>query len=297
MRKHPSGGLCAPHLAHRHPPNRQRSFGPARLRCGAAWAMQGTAMSDEPSLFDAPPVRGTKTAARTTGADRLRETGHDPSGHRSRLRQRLLDGGDDALADHELIEYLLMTAIPQKDVKPLARVLLARFGSIAGVFNAEPHALMQVSGIKETAAAALKIAGIAARRLALTTMREESVLSSWQALIDYLHIDMAHLTHERVRVLYLNVQNRLLLDQVVSDGTLDESAIYTREIIAKAMAIGAAALILVHNHPSGSPQPSRADIQVTQKIIEAGRHLGITVHDHVIIGREGHVSLKAKGLI
>ncbi len=196
-----------------------------------------------------------------------------------------------------MIEYLLMLAIPQKDVKPLARVLLHRFGSLPAVFNADPHALRQITGIKDTAAAALKIARIAARRLAQTTTAQNSVLSSWQALIDYLHIDMAHLTHERVRVLYLNVQNRLLLDQLVSDGTLDESAIYTREIMAKAMEIGAAALILVHNHPSGSPQPSRADIQVTQKIIDAGRHLGIAVHDHVIIGREGHVSLKAKGLI
>lgn len=245
-------------------------------------------MNDEPRLF---PER------KPEGTNRLREAGLDPSGHRARLRQRLLDGGDDALADHELIEYLLMTAIPQKDVKPLARVLLQRFGSLAGVFNAEPRALMGISGIKETAAAALKIAGLAARRLAMTTMREEPVLSSWQALIDYLHIDMAHLTHERVRVLYLDVHNRLVLDQVVSDGTLDESAIYTREIIGKAMAIGAGALILVHNHPSGSPQPSRADIQVTQKIMEAGRHLNIVVHDHVIIGREGHVSLKSKGLI
>lgn len=250
-------------------------------------------MTDDPTLFSRPGAVQPRDGA----ANRLRETGHDPSGHRARLRQRLLDGGDDALADHELIEYLLITAIPQRDVKPLARVLLQRFGSLAGVFNAEPRALMQVPGIKETAAAALKIAGLAARRLASKTMADQSVLSSWQALIDYLHIDMAHLTHERVRVLYLNVQNRLLLDQVVSDGTLDESAIYTREIMAKAMAIGAAALILVHNHPSGSPQPSRADIQVTQKIIEAGRHLGISVHDHVIIGREGHVSLKAKGLI
>jgi DNA repair protein RadC len=259
-------------------------------------------MSDEPSLFAGDPPAGAgkrsrKAPAKYADSARVRETGHDVSGHRGRLRQRLLDGGDDALADHEVIEYLLMTAIPQKDVKPLARVLIQKFGSLAGVFNAEPRALMQVSGIKETAAAALKIAGIASRRLAQTTFRDESVLSSWQALIDYLHIDMAHLTHERVRVLYLNLQNRLLLDQVVSDGTLDESAIYTREIIAKAMAIGAAALILVHNHPSGSPQPSRADIQVTQKIMEACRHLNITVHDHVIIGREGHVSLKAKGLI
>jgi DNA repair protein RadC len=248
-------------------------------------------MSDEPGLFPSGESR------KKPGGDRLREAGHDPAGHRGRLRQRLLEGGDGALADHEVIEYLLMTAIPQKDVKPLVRVLLQRFGSLAGVFNADPRALMQVSGIKETAAAALRIAGVAARRLAQATVREEPILASWNALIDYLHIDMAHLTHERVRVLYLNLQNRLMLDQVVSDGTLDESAIYTREIVAKAMAIGAAAIILVHNHPSGSPQPSRADIQVTQKIIEACRHLNITVHDHVIIGREGHVSLKSKGLI
>lgn len=247
-------------------------------------------MDDEASLFSGATQRKPANA-------RLRETGHDPSGHRARLRQRLLDGGDEALGDHEVVEYLLMTAIPQKDVKPLARVLIQRFGSLAGVFNADPRALMLVPGIKETAAAALKIAGVAARRLAQAELRDACVLSSWQALLDYLHIDMAHLTHERVRVLYLNLQNRLLLDQVVSDGTLDESAIYTREIVAKAMAIGAAALIVVHNHPSGNPQPSKADIQVTQKIIEACRHLGITVHDHVIIGREGHVSLKAKGLI
>ncbi len=254
-------------------------------------------MSDQPRLFRDPGAVAAKRAAKAQAADRLRETGHDPAGHRARLRQRLLDGNHDALSDQDVIEYLLITAIPQKDVKPLARLLLQRFGSLAAVFNAEPYALMQISGIKETAAAALRIAGVAARRLTQSAIRDESVLSSWQALLDYLHIDMAHLTHERVRVLYLNTQNRLLLDQVVSDGTLDESAIYTREIIAKAMAVGAASLILVHNHPSGSPQPSRADIQITQKIIEAGRHLGITVHDHVIIGREGHVSFKAKGLI
>jgi DNA repair protein RadC len=247
-------------------------------------------MNDEPRLFD-------ERRAPEEDKNRVREKGLDPPGHRARLRQRLLEGGDDALADHEIIEYLLMTAIPQKDVKPLARMLIQRFGSLAGVFNAEPRALMGISGIKETAAAAMKIAGIAARRLARETVREEPVLASWQALIDYLHIDMAHLNHERVRVLYLNTQNRLILDQIISDGTLDESAIYTREIILKAMEIGAAALILVHNHPSGSPKPSRADIQITQKIIEAGRLLGITVHDHVIIGREGHCSLKAQGLI
>jgi DNA repair protein RadC len=128
-------------------------------------------------------------------------------------------------------------------------------------------------------------------------MQEQPVLSSWQALLDYLHIDMAHLTHERVRVLYLNTQNRLILDDKVADGDIDEAAIHPRKVIHKAMDIGAAALILVHNHPSGSPEPSRADIQITQKIMEAGRLLGVAVHDHVIIGRQGHVSLKAKGLI
>lgn len=240
---------------------------------------------------------GGKSRQPDRDAERVREAGQDATGHRSRLRQRLLVGNGDALADHEIIEYLLTTAIPRQDVKPLARQLIRRFGSLSGVFNADPRALMGMPGIKEAAAAALKIAGIAALRLARSAVHEKPVLSSWQALIDYLHIDMAHLTHERVRVLYLDTQNRLILDDVLSDGTLDESAIYTREIIHKAMDIGAAAMIIVHNHPSGSPQPSRADIQVTQKIIEAARLLNIAVHDHVIIGREGHVSMKAKGLI
>lgn len=247
-------------------------------------------MQDEPRLF---PERNPDRVSR----DRVREAGKDPSGHRARLRQRLLDGGDDALADHEVIEYLLMTAIPQKDVKPQARMLIQRFGSLAGVFNADWRALTDTPGIKETAAAALRIVGVAARRLARTGVQQLPVLGSWQSLIDYLTIDMAHLTHERVRVLYLNTQNRLILDEKVADGDIDEAAIHPRRVIHKAMDIGAAALILVHNHPSGSPQPSRADIQITQKIIEAGRLLGIMVHDHVIIGREGHVSLKAQGLI
>lgn len=247
-------------------------------------------MDDPPSLF---PQRGSKP----TGSGRVREAGMDTSGHRARLRKRLLEGSDDALGDHEVIEYLLMTAIPRQDVKPLARMLLQRFGSLAAVFNADPRALMATPGVKETAAAALRIAGVSARRLARSAVQELPVLSSWQALLDYLHIDMAHLTHERVRVLYLNTQNRLILDDKVADGDIDEAAIHPRKVIHKAMDIGAAALILVHNHPSGSPEPSRADIQITQKIMEAGRLLGVTVHDHVIIGRQGHVSLKAKGLI
>ena len=231
------------------------------------------------------------------GASGQVPVGQDASGHRARLRKRLLEGGAEALGDHEVVEYLLMTAIPRRDVKPLARSLIARFGSLAGVFNADPGALARHPGMGETSAAALRIVALAARRLARTQVRETPVLGSWQALIDYLTIDMAHLTVERVRVLYLNTQNMLIHDEHVGDGSIDEAAIHPREVIRRALDLGATALILVHNHPSGSPQPSRADIQITNRIAEAGRLLGITVHDHVIIGREGHVSLKAKGLI
>ena len=229
--------------------------------------------------------------------DPARDLAHDGAGHRARLRKRLLDGGSEALADHELIEYLLMTAVPRKDMKPLAKALLKRFGGLAGVLNAEPAALAQENGMGAASTAALKIVALATRRLARTGLQEQPVLASWQVLIDYLTIDMAHLRHERVRVLYLDTKNRLILDDQLSDGTLDEAAIHPREVVKKALDLGASPLILVHNHPSGSPEPSRADVQITNKIAEAGRLLGITVHDHVIIGKEGHVSLKAKGLI
>jgi DNA repair protein RadC len=223
--------------------------------------------------------------------------GHDASGHRARLRKRLLDGGAEALADHEVIEYLLMTAIPRRDTKPIARTLLKQFGTLAGVFNADSAALARHPGMGETSAAALRIVALAARRLARTEATSQPVLASWQALIDYLTIDMAHLTVERVRVLYLDTRNRLIRDEHVADGSIDEASIHPREVIRRALDLGATAIIIVHNHPSGSPEPSRADIQITNRIAEAGRLMGITVHDHVIIGREGHVSLKAKGLI
>lgn len=222
---------------------------------------------------------------------------NDAAGHRARLRKRLLDGGAEALADYEVLEYLLMNARPRIDTKPIARDLLKRYGSLAGVLNADPRALAGHPQMGEASAAALKIVALAARRLARTEVHEQPVLGSWQALLDYLHIDMAHLTVERVRVLFLNAQNRLIHDQHVCDGSIDEAAIHPREVIRHALDLGATALILVHNHPSGSPEPSRADIQITNRIAEAGRLLGIAVHDHVIIGRDGHVSLKAKGLI
>lgn len=222
---------------------------------------------------------------------------HGGAGHRARLRKRLLEGGAEALADYEVLEYLLFAAIKQGDTKPAAKALMARFGSLSAVLNAEPGALQNVTGIGETSAAALKSVALAARRMARSEVTQKPVLGSWQALLDYLTIDMAHLTVERVRVLYLNAQNRLILDHHVGDGSIDEAAIHPREVIRRGLDIGATALILVHNHPSGNPDPSRADIQITNRIAEAGRLLGITVHDHVIIGSEGHTSLRAKGLI
>jgi DNA repair protein RadC len=219
------------------------------------------------------------------------------AGHRARLRKRLLAGGAEALADYEVLEYLLFAANPRGDTKPIAKALLARFGTLNAVLNAEPGALKQVSGMGETGVAALKAVALAARRMARAEVQTKPVLGSWQALLDYLTIDMAHLTVERVRVLYLDARNRLIVDHHVGDGSIDEAAIHPREVVRKALDVGATALILVHNHPSGNPEPSRADIEITRRIAEAGRLLGIVVHDHVIVGREGHVSLKAKGLI
>ena len=222
---------------------------------------------------------------------------HGGSGHRARLRRRLLEGGAEALADYEVLEYLLFAARARGDTKPVAKALLARFGSLSAVLNADHRALAEVEGMGEVSAAALKIVALAARRMARSEVQQKPVLGSWQALLDYLAIDMAHLTVERVRVLYLDSRNRLVRDHVASEGTIDEAAIHPREVIRRGLDLGATALILVHNHPSGNPEPSRADIQITQRIAEAGRHLGITVHDHVIVGHEGHVSLRAKGLI
>jgi DNA repair protein RadC len=256
---------------------------------------------DDDDLISLPGPQANPDVNRVAEARRgskvVPAPGQDTSGHRARLRKRLLEGGIDAIADHEIVEFLLMTAIPRRDTKPLARALIKRFGSLAGVLNAETRALALHPGMGEASAAALKIVAIAARRMAREQVREAPVLASWQALIDYLTIDMAHLTVERVRVLYLNHQNMLVHDWHVSDGSIDEAAIHPREVIRKALDLGATAMILVHNHPSGTPQPSKADIQITNRIAEAGRLLGIVVHDHVIIGREGHISLKAKGLI
>ena len=222
---------------------------------------------------------------------------HHGAGHRERLRRRLLDGGPEALLDHELIEYLLALAIPRRDTKPLAKQLLAEFGGIGGLLTADAEALKRVSGMGETSVAAIKIAQASALRLVKSQVANQPVLASWQALLDYLRADMAHMTVERVRVLHLNSRNMLIRDENMGDGSVDQAAIYVREVIRRAIDLGSASLILVHNHPSGDPAPSQQDILITRNVIEAGKKLGIAVHDHIIIGRQGHSSMRAMGLI
>jgi DNA repair protein RadC len=223
--------------------------------------------------------------------------GHHGAGHRSRLRQRLLNGDGTGLHDHEIVEYLLALAIPRRDTKQLAKQLIDHFGSLAGALTADGDSLRAIPGMGETSAAALKIVQVAAARMVSEPVRRQPILSSWQALLDYLRLDMAHLTRERVRVLFLNAKNMLISDDAMSEGSVDQAAIYTRQVIKRALDLGATSLILVHNHPSGNPQPSKQDIQITREIIEAGKRLGIDVHDHIIIGLDGHSSMRSMGLM
>lgn len=217
-------------------------------------------------------------------------------GHRHRLRQRMLNGGAAAFHDHELLEYILALAIPRRDTKPLAKRLIETFGSYSAVLAAEPDALI-AAGVGEGAVAALKFVKASATRLLQAAVIKQPVLSSWQALLDYLHADMAHGIREQFRVLFLNARNMVIRDEVLSQGTVDYAAVYVREIIKRALEIGATGLILAHNHPSGDPMPSRDDVRMTKEIMEVAHRLGITVHDHVIVGKSGFKSLKTLGLI
>ncbi len=219
------------------------------------------------------------------------------SGHRERLRARLLAGGGDGFHDYELLEYLLGLAIPRRDTKPLAKRLLEEFGSLPVLMAATPAELARVEGLGEGAVAAIKFVEAVSLRSLKTAALDRPVLSGWQALTDYLHAAMAHRVTEEFRVIFLNNRNVMIRDEVMGQGTVNAAPVYPREIIKRALELAASGLVLVHNHPSGDPQPSRDDIVMTKAVIEAGRHLGLAVHDHVIIGRGGHVSMRAQGLI
>lgn len=226
----------------------------------------------------------------------MTEQSTDASGHRARLRKRLFEGGRTALLDHELVEYLLALAIPRRDTKRQARDLIARFGGIGPLLGEDAEALRR-EGLTDGVIGALKIAEAAALRLLETRVKGRPVLSSWDALGDYLQAAMGHQPVEEVRILFLNAKNMLIANEALWRGSVDEAAVYVREVIARAIALGATAIIIVHNHPSGDPAPSQQDIRLTRDLIEAGRSMKVTVHDHVIVGSQGRSSMKAMGLI
>jgi len=218
------------------------------------------------------------------------------SGHRARLRKRLFAAGPKALSDHELVEYLLALAIPRVYTKPLAKRLIAQFGGIGPLLSASAEMLAR-EGVSDAAVGALKIAEATALRLLETRVEGRPILSSWDALGDYLQASMAHSPVEQVRVLFLNARNMLLANEVMWDGSVDEASVHVREVISRAITLGATAIVIVHNHPSGDPAPSQQDIRLTRDLIEAGRHMRVTVHDHVIVGLQGRTSMRTMGLI
>jgi DNA repair protein RadC len=228
--------------------------------------------------------------------DQPAETPHY-HGHRERLRERFHAAGPDALSDYELLEMVLFPALPRRDTKPLAKSLLKTFGSFAEVIHAPAARLREIDGIGDASINQLKLIAAAASRIAKGELKQRTALSSWNDVIDYCRTSMAFADKEQFRLLFLDKRNRLIADEVQQTGTVDHTPVYPREVIKRALELSATALILVHNHPSGDPTPSQADIQMTQAIINIATPLGISVHDHIIVGKNGHASLKGLRLI
>lgn len=221
----------------------------------------------------------------------------DAAGHRSRLRARFKTSGADALADYELLEMVLFRSIARADTKPIAKALLKKFKTVGGVFAAPENLLREVPGVGEAVALDLKLMAAAARRMLKADIAGKEVLSSWSKVIDYCTASMGYETREQFRILFLDKKNALIADEVQQTGTVDHTPVYPREVVKRALELAATAIILVHNHPSGDPTPSRADIEMTRTIVETAKPLGIAVHDHIIIGRDGHASLKGLQLM
>ena len=218
-------------------------------------------------------------------------------GHRQRLRERFLTAGADALSDYELLEMVLFTAQPRRDMKPLAKTLLKKFGAFAEVIHAPEPLLREVDGIGEATIIQLRLIAAAANRIAKGELKQKHALSSWQDVITYCRTSMAFAEKEQFRLLFLDKRNQLIADEVQQTGTVDHTPVYPREVIKRALELSATAIILVHNHPSGDPTPSQADIRMTKAIVDIAKPLGIAVHDHIIVGRNGHTSLKGSGLM
>src|SRR5262245_24464516 len=251
--------------------------------------LRSSERSDNSALLPLPPRRDALASGRRT-------TPHY-HGHRQRLRQRFLDAGSDAVSDYELIELILFRAIPQRDVKPLAKELLERYGSFAEVIAAPATRLAEVKGLGEAAITELKVVEAAAGRLARGAVKKRPVLSSWSSVLDYCRTAQAFADREIFRILFLDKRNALIADEVQQTGTIDHAPVYPREVVKRALELSATAIILVHNHPSGDPTPSRADIDMTKAIIDVAKSLGIAVHDHIIVGKHGHASLKGLKLM
>ncbi len=241
----------------------------------------------------APAVAPAKPAAAP------RKPGAEPHfhGHRERLRARFHDAGADSLADYELLELLLFQAVPRRDTKPLAKALLARFGSFSEVIAAPEKLLREVEGVGDGVAHHLKLIQAAALRFARDKVRDQPLLNSWSSVIAYCRAAMAYENVEQFRVLFLDKRNRLIADQVLHTGTVDHTPVYPREVVKRGLELSATAIVLVHNHPSGDPTPSTADIAMTKQLVDIAKSLGIVVHDHIIVGRQGHVSFKGLQLM
>jgi DNA repair protein RadC len=219
------------------------------------------------------------------------------TGHRQRLRSRFLATGGEHMPDYELLEMVLFAAIPRGDAKPLAKRLLKRFGGFADAIAAPVEALHEVQGMGEAAVAALKVVEAAAQRLGQETVMNSPVLSSWDSLIEYCRMRLGRAEREHFRVLFLNRKNMLIADEEQQRGTVDHTPVYPREVVKRALQLGASAIIMLHNHPSGDPEPSRGDIDMTREIKETAERLGTLLHDHVVVSKTGHRSFKSMGLL
>ena len=218
-------------------------------------------------------------------------------GHRERLRTRFQEAGAETLPDYEFLELLLFRSIPRRDVKPLAKELIQRFGSFAEVLGAPVARLAEVDGVSETVALDLKIIEAALKRMAKGAVGKRPVLSSWSSVLDYCRMAMAFAEREQFRILFLDKKNILIVDEVQQTGTVDHTPVYPREVMRRALELSASAIILVHNHPSGDPTPSGADMRMTRELVDIAKPLGIAIHDHIIVGRDGHASFRSLGLI
>lgn len=221
----------------------------------------------------------------------------DYLGHHNRLRQRFRDGGGDALPDYELLELVLFRALPRRDTKPIAKNLIKTFGSFAETLNASDERLAQVSGVGDAVIIELKLIRSAALRFMKGDIMEREALASWEAVLAYCRAAMAFEDKEQFRILFLDKRNHIIADEVQQQGTVDHTPVYIREVVKRALELSATALILVHNHPSGDPTPSRADVEMTKQVADAAKPLGIVIHDHIVVGKDGHASLRELGLI